>query len=191
MAIQSNYTFDELIANISAAISVIDEYRGIPVEVLDQKLNPETWSCTEVCKHLIQFNRLYLTEMENALNKLENKPAGEEPWSVRWFMRKLGNFIEPPYKFGVKTISPMLPVRVDLSAQETLNELEKTNNELLEILKTARSEKWNIDEIKGRNPVFKFRMSLTEFIVYIDAHQRRHFWQIEQILKRLPDLKEN
>lgn len=191
MAIQSNYTFDELKANISAAISVIDEYRGLPEEVLNQKLNPETWSCTEVCKHLIQFNRMYLDQIEKVLDKLESKPVGEEPFSVRWFMRKLGNFIEPPYKFGVKTISPMLPVRVDLSGPETLDELENTNKEILEILKTAREENWDIDKIKERNPVFKFKMSLNEFIVYLDAHQRRHFWQIEQILKRLPDLNEN
>lgn len=191
MAIQSNYTLDELKANISAAISVIDEYRGLPEEVLNQKLNPETWSCTEVCKHLIQFNRLYLDQIEKALDKLESKPVGEEPFSVRWFMRKLGNFIEPPYKFGVKTISPMLPVRVDLAAPKTLDELENSNKEILELLKSAREENWDIDKIKGRNPVFKFKMPLTEFIVYLDAHQRRHFWQIEQILKRLPDLNEN
>ena len=191
MAIQSSYTIDELKANISAAISVIDEYRGLPEEVLNQKLNPETWSCTEVCKHLIQFNRMYLDQIEKVLDKLESKPVGEEPFSVRWFMRKMGNFIEPPYKFGVKTISPMLPVRVDLSGPETLDELENTNKEILEILKTAREENWDIDKIKERNPVFKFKMSLTEFIVYMDAHQRRHFWQIEQILKRLPDLNEN
>jgi len=191
MAIQSNYTIDELKANISAAISVIDEYRGLPEEVLNQKLNPETWSCTEVCKHLIQFNRMYLDQIEKVLDKLEIKPVGEEPFSVRWFMRKMGNFIEPPYKFGVKTISPMLPVRVDLSGPETLDELENTNKEILEILKTAREENWDIDKIKERNPVFKFKMSLNEFIVYLDAHQRRHFWQIEQILKRLPDRNEN
>lgn len=187
MPIPKNITYTGLEEKISGALAVITEYRGIPAKTMELKLNPETWSCTEVCQHLVRFNRLYLREMNRAIKKTEPKPGSDGEFKLGWLTRKLGGIVEPPYKIGIKTITPMKPDNPDLSTADTLDKLEETNREVLHILEQAKEENWNLDKIKGRNPVFKIKMSLTEFIIYLDAHQRRHFWQIEQILMRLPE----
>lgn len=186
MPIPKTVTYTDLEEKISGALVVIDEYRGIPADTMELKLNPKTWSCTEVCQHLIQFNRLYLRGMNQAVEKSDPKPKSDGDFKTGWLTRKLGGLIEPPYKIGLKTIKPMYPAEIELSTADTLDRLGETEYEILQILDRAKRESWNLDKVKGRNPVFKFRMSLTEFIIYLDAHQRRHFWQIEQILKRLP-----
>ena len=186
MPIPKNITYSDLEEKINGALIIIDEYRGIPAETMEIKLNSKTWSCTEVCQHLIQFNRLYLRKMNRAIEQADSKPKSDNDFKTGWLTRKLGGMVEPPYKIGIKTLKPMYPSNLELSITDTLDALANTENEVLQILDRAKQEQWNLDKIKGRNPVFKFKMSLTEFIIYLDAHQRRHFWQIEQILKRLP-----
>lgn len=186
MAIQKSYTIDELASAISAAISVIDEYRELPPEILSAKLNSKTWSCLEICRHLVRFNDLYLDQMKEALGGGESLPEKTGKLYPRWHMRKLAGQLEPPYKIGLKTVSPLSPSKADFPDKKIFAELIRTENDVLKILKKAQENSWDLDRIKNRNPVFKlFKMSMTEFIIYLDAHQRRHFWQMEQILKRL------
>lgn len=168
------------------AIPIIEEYKKLPEDTVNLKLNPETWSCTEVCQHLIRFNEIYLDKVESIV---QNKQITEEKKEFKpgWIANKMISFIKPPYKIGIKTISPMFPSKINSTPAETFGQLIETEKRCMEILQEADKNSLNLDKMKGFNPVFKFiRMSVTEFILMLDAHQRRHFWQIEQILKRLP-----
>jgi len=69
MPIAKEFTIAQLIEKFEGAKTVVHEYGGLPNEVVNYKLNPSTWSCVEVCKHLIQFNTIYLDEIETALQK--------------------------------------------------------------------------------------------------------------------------
>jgi len=191
MSIDKKFTIDQLTEKFEGAKTVIHEYGSLPNEVVNYKLNPSTWSCVEVCKHLIQFNTIYLDEIENALQKPDKIPVIQNEKSVfspNWIVRKLAGYMEPPYKFGVKTIKPMAPEKIQLDPAETFHRLIESEDEFLTLLEKAENEKWNLDKVKGRHPVFKFlKMSLTDIFILTDAHQRRHFWQVEQILKRIPE----
>lgn len=187
MAIPKTINIDGLREKIEGAKTVINEYMGIPADIMNYKLNPETWSCTEVCQHLIKFNKLYMKEADQSLQKLDVAPAGNGPFSPRWVVRKMAGYFEPPYKIKINTLKPMYPSNPELSNTETITRLLETEEEMLGLINKAEQEKWNIDEIKSNHPIFKYlKMSITDVLILIDAHQRRHFWQIEQILKRIP-----
>ncbi|NBC25362.1 MAG: hypothetical protein GVY08_00735 [Bacteroidetes bacterium] len=190
MAIPQQLTINEFKEKFEGAKTVIHEYGTLDSDTVIFKLNPETWSCTEVCQHLIRFNELYLAQMKKGIEHHTVLPVSKrkQTFSPKWSVRKLAGYLEPPYKMAIKTIKPMYPSKVELSAADTFHRLIEIQDELIDLLQTAENEEWNIDEIKAPHPLIRFyEMSLTDFIVFIDAHQRRHFWQIEQILKRIPE----
>ena len=188
MAISKTVTIDTLSEKFEGAKTVIHEYGSLEHDRVIFKLNPETWSCVEVCQHLIRFYKMYRGQMDETLNKLSTIPVNGNSFSPKWSTRKIASFLEPPYRFGIKTIKPMFPSTVDLEPAETFHELINIQNNIIELLEQAEKERWNLDQIAAPHPIIKlFRMSFTDFIIVIDAHQRRHFWQIEQILKRIPN----
>ncbi|MGM0459103.1 MAG: DinB family protein [Bacteroidota bacterium] len=188
MSIPKNLTVQQLKDRFEGAKTVVHEYGGLSTDTVNFKLNPETWSCVEVCQHLIRFNDMYYNQMEKALNELTTVPVNGSSFSPGFVARKVAEYLEPPYKFGIKTIKPMFPSQVDLNPADTFNQLIQFQDKLIELLSRAEKEKWNLDRIKGNHPLIKFiKISYTDFFLFIDAHQRRHFWQIEQILKRLPE----
>lgn len=190
MAISKKITLNEFKDKFEGSKTVIHEYGSLDEETVNFKLNPETWSCTEVCQHLIRFNNIYLEQMRKAVQDYKVLPVSKskDAFTPKWIVRKLAGYLEPPYKLAIKTIKPMYPSNVELSAADTILQLIQIQDELLVMLDTAEKEQWNLDKIKGSHPLVKiFKMSLTDFLIFIDAHQRRHFWQIEQILKRIPE----
>ncbi len=187
MSDSSEYTYNDLKQMAGGAITVIEEYKKFPDDTMNLKLNPNTWSCTEVCEHLFQFNTIYMDAIEQILNNSKHNTKGEGPFKPGWLSKKMIRFMKPPYKIGVKTLSPLKPEVNDQPASETFDKLIHTQERLIEFVNTAEEHSVNLDKLKGFHPVFKvFRMSITEYLLLLDAHQRRHFWQIEQILKRLP-----
>lgn len=188
MSIPKKITLSDLMDKFEGAKSVIHEYDNLNKDTVTFKLNPETWNCVEICQHLIQFNDMYLQEMDIGLKKMKTIPVNGNSFSPAWTARKLAGYFEPPYKFGIKTIKPMYPSNMDMDPAETFIRLIAYQDEIINRLKKAEEEHWNLDKIKGRHPLLKFfKMSFTDFLIMIDAHQRRHFWQFEQILKRMPE----
>ncbi|MEX0660814.1 MAG: hypothetical protein WD381_02315 [Balneolaceae bacterium] len=190
MSIKKNYNFDELKEPFEGAKTIINEYGTLTEDTVNFKLNPETWSCTEVCQHLIRFNEMYFSEIDQAIEKQKTIPVSKNgsSFSPKWTVRKLAGYLEPPYKFGIKTLRPMYPANVKLSAENTFIRLIEINEEIITLLNKAEKEQWNLNKIKGKHPLLKiYRMSLMDYLIFIDAHQRRHFWQIEQILARIPE----
>lgn len=187
MSIPKKFTINDLIDKFEGAKTVVHEYGNLNKDTITYELNPETWNCVEICQHLIRFNTMYLREMDLGLEKLKAIPENGNSFSPTWAARKLAGYFEPPYKFGIKTIRPMLPSKTDMEPAETLMRLIGYQDEIINRLEKAEKEHWNLDKIKGRHPLLTFiRMSYTDFLILIDAHQRRHFWQFEQILKRMP-----
>lgn len=190
MAIPKYITINEFTEKFEGAKTVIHEYGSLDEDTVNFKLNSKTWSCTEVCQHLIRFNDIYLKQMEKGVKGSNILPVNKtkNSFTPKWTVRKLAGYLEPPYKLAIKTIKPMYPSKTELNAADTFFRLIEIQDEVIAILQTARKEQWDLDKIKNRHPLLKvFKMSITDFLVFIDAHQRRHFWQIEQILKRIPE----
>jgi len=188
MSIPKTVSTDTLSEKFEGAKTVINEYGSLDTDTVIFKLNPDTWNCVEVCQHLIRFNKLYLGQIDEALDEMSPIPVNGDTHSPGWLSRRFASFLEPPYKFGVKTIKPMFPSMVDLDPAETFHALIAIQDHTIDLLKRAKNEHWDLDKIEAPHPLIKLlTLSFTDFLIVMDAHQRRHFWQIEQILKRMPD----
>jgi len=180
-----NYTYKDLRAEINHAISTMESYHNIPADTFRLKLNHSTWNCAEICQHLVQFNRVYIKHMQEAVQKKKPADTGTGPFQPRSVFRQFVKWMEPPYKMKIKTISPMYPGRSDTTPENVVEVLITTNKQLLELIKHAENGKWNLRKITGSNPLLKFiPMTLIEMLAMLLAHQRRHFWQIDQLLDK-------
>src|SRR6056297_1435211 len=181
-----SYTYKDIRSEINQAISTLESYQNIPLDTFRLKLNKKTWNCAEVCKHLIQFNQIYIRQMQQIVSEMPNPVTGAEPFQPGWLYRQFITLLEPPYRLKIKTIAPMYPSKNDTTPANVVETLIETELQLLKLADHAEKGNWDLAKISGKNPLLTFApMNLVEFLAVLLAHQRRHFWQIKQILDKL------
>ncbi len=185
MSTDYSYTITDLENLFENAQDKIDTYRSVSDETVMKRIKDGSWSILEICDHLVVFGNLYLKEMDKAITKSNPVPQQEGPFRPRWHFRKMASLFEPPYKMKMKTLPALQPSNTE-NLSETFDGLSDIQANILYILEQAGASRWNLKKIKGKNPVYRFlSMNLIEYMVMIDVHQRRHFWQIEQLLSIL------
>jgi len=178
-----NFTLSELTEMYQNASRQISIYRDTSVKQFLFKPGPGSWSAHDVCRHLIVFGNNYLKQMDKAITKTKPLPQSKGPFRPRWHFRYMANFFEPPARMKVKTLPLFQPGNFE-EVSRTLDELSAIQANVLNMLDEAKPEQWDLHKIKGKNPAFRFlSMSLIEFLVIMEVHQRRHFWQIEENFK--------
>jgi hypothetical protein len=132
-----------------------------------------------------------LREIDNALEENEPVTTNRDQFKPRLLMRQFIRMLNPPYKIKMKTVSPMYPDELHSeNPEKQIGRLAETNQSLVEKIGEWKTKNLDLDHIKGKNPVIKWiSMTLTDFILVLEAHQRRHFWQIEQTLLKLSGQK--
>lgn len=181
-----SFTYKDLHSALHKAVQKIQSYDGIPDDLFILKPKPSAWSADEVCRHLVRFNSLYIKQIDHAVQQLEKKPEAVGAFKTGFVQNLFIKFMEPPYKIKMNTLAPMHPAEFSLQPQEVRSQLARTNQELQGRILQYQASNLDLCRVKGRNPILKFLpMSVLDFILYLDAHQRRHFWQIEQTLKTL------
>jgi len=181
------YTYQELKSLFEESIKKAREFESVPDDLLATKPDASSWSVTEIFQHIVNFNRIYLRFIDRAIRKSKTLPTTKKnSFSPRFAAGYLVRIMLPPYKMKIPTISPMKPDNSDLEEiKNSLQELIKSNREILKHLDEAEEKNLDLNRIKGKNTVFKISMTVVEFLLVFDAHQRRHFWQAEQTLQKL------
>jgi hypothetical protein len=181
------YTIRELAELFESSQNKISTFRDLPSDIMITRPDNGSWSITEICDHLVVFGKLYLKEIDKAITIANPVPQREGPFKPRWHIRRLASMFEPPYRMKMKTLPVFQPSKSE-NLSETLDGLSDIQANVHHILDQAGASRWNLKKIKGKNPAFRFlSMSLIEYFVMMDVHQRRHFWQIEQTLNRIRD----
>lgn len=185
------FTYNQLSALINNDLHRIEKFREIPDDLITLKPDPTTWSASETLQHIFKFNQLYLEQMDSATESNKLIRAQEELFKPRFIYRRFIRFLEPPYKIKIKTFAPMYPDNSEIEKiSQPVENLIQINRNLLERIEAYHEKQLDLDRIRGRNPILQWvRMSLSEFILVLEAHQRRHFWQIEQTLLKLSGKK--
>lgn len=145
------------------------------------RLKPESWSVAECLDHLTQTTRAFLPAITDAiaeapkLTKNRRLRTGILP-SV--FIRNLN----PPYRIRFKVLRQLAPQNLD-SETAWMSFVESQSRLLQTLLSTAGLA---IDKVRIKSPVYA-RISYNTYGAFrmLAAHQSRHIWQIEQILKAL------
>jgi hypothetical protein len=139
------------------------------------------WSVAQCFDHLTQTTNAFLPVIADAiaraprLNKNRELKIGT---LTQLFIRNL----EPPYRLRFTVLESLVPQRDDF--QSAWAAFENSQAELEKIIESARG--FAIDKMKIKSPVYA-RLSYNVYgaLRMLTAHQRRHLWQIEQILKAL------
>lgn len=181
------YSYDEMSDLIQKDLKRIHNFYEIPEDLISLKPEPNSWSACEIIQHISKFNGLYMDEVDKAIESREHIKANSQQFKPRFIYRQFIRFMEPPYKIKMKTIAPMYPNNAgEINPEKPINELKESNIEINKRIETFREQQLDLNKLKGNNPVLQWMsMSLAEFILVLEAHQRRHFWQIEQTLLKL------
>ena len=188
----SGYTYNYLIeafedAKATASSLIFDSDK----QTLKQKSDEASWSMIEILNHLVQAGNEYLSQINTALDKNEDKLSkGTEPFSpsfmFRWFIKQ----VSPENTRKLPTVPSFEPKELsELDIDQTLSDFIKLQDSYIHILKRAKLEGLDLDHIHARNPILKFvPMSLTACFGVTEAHQRRHFEQMRKLRSNFVDV---
>jgi hypothetical protein len=148
---------------------------------LETRLEATSWSVVECLDHLTQTANAFAPAIASAVAaapRLTTNRALRTGTLTRLFIRNL----EPPYRLRFKVLTPLIPLRRDCDS--AWSAFEESQIELTKTIQSAAG--LAIDQVRVESPVYaRFRYNVYGALCMLSAHERRHLWQMEQILKAL------
>jgi hypothetical protein len=145
------------------------------------RLEPDSWSVAECFDHLAQTTGAFLPAISDAMataSSLSTNRTLRTGILARLFILNL----EPPYGLRFKVLPQLKPKRQDFDA--AWSSFLETQSQLLEALGSAAG--LAIDKVRIESPVYaRIRYNVYEAFRMLAAHERRHLWQVKQILESL------
>ena len=144
-------------------------------------LEPGSWCVAECLDHLTQTTRSFLPAISDAIAeapKLTTNRRLRTGILPSLFIRNLN----PPYRIRFKVLPQLTPQNAD--SENAWTAFVESQSQLLEAVLSAAG--LAIDKVRIKSPVYA-RISYNIYGAFrmLAAHQSRHLWQIEQILKAL------
>jgi hypothetical protein len=142
-------------------------------------LESESWSVAQCLDHLTQTTNAFIPALSSGIARaprLTTDRALRTGALTRLFILNL----EPPYRLRLKVLAPLVPRRRDFNAAWA--GFEESQAQLARTIQSASG--LAIDRVRVESPVYaRFSYSVYGALRMLTAHQRRHLWQMEQILK--------
>lgn len=152
---------------------------------LNASLEPASWSVAQCLDHLARTTNAFLPAISAAIAlapRLTSNRALKTGSLTRLFVRNL----EPPYRVRFKVLAPLVPG--DRSFDSAWIAFEHSQAELMETIQSAVG--LAVDQVRVKSPVYgRFSYNVYGALRMLAAHERRHLWQIQQILKALDDAR--
>jgi hypothetical protein len=148
---------------------------------LSARREPGSWSAAECFDHLAQTTGAFLPGIADAVASAPNLATNRALRTgtlAQLFVRNL----EPPYRFRLKVLAQLAPRRQDFAA--AWDSFMESQTQLSATIRSAAG--LAIDKVKVKSPVYA-RISYNVYGAFriLAAHERRHLWQAEQILRSL------
>jgi hypothetical protein len=175
-------TFPELLAALdacSAQASRIAE--PLSEEQFRWQPSPKAWSVGHCIVHLAEANRVYLEAMRPAAaNGKPRRDGGntlEPGFAGRWFVREM----EPPPKRRMPAPSKIVP-RLSRLKADVVAEFLTSQSAVRDF--AVACETLDVNHTRFVNPFIGIiRFSLATGLLVIPAHERRHLWQAENVVR--------
>ena len=142
---------------------------------------PEKWSVAQCLDHLSVTARRYAESIEPVVEEARrNGVTGDGP-PRRGLLGKLFiRILEPPVKFRAKAPQPFTP-RSEISKVDVLDEYDASHRALRALIE--KSDGLDLGQVRLASPAASWmKLRLGECYAILTAHERRHLWQVEQIL---------
>ena len=139
------------------------------------------WAVGHCVAHLSRTASEWAPRIAQAL---ADAPAGSPPYRPSLTGRLLAWFLEPPYRMKFKAVPILTPRDRKLAAGELLAEFMKSQREIERLLRQAEGKA--IDRVVLPSPVdARLKYDLYSTFRIIAAHERRHLWQAERIIREV------
>jgi len=142
------------------------------------------WSVAQCLEHLAQSTALYVPALQTAVSKARTYAAAprkpiQPGWLAQLFIREL----EPPAKRKIKAQKKVTPA-AQLNSSEVLRSFIAAHDQVRSLIAEARE--LDLNRIRFRNPFLRiFPWTVGAGLIIIGAHDRRHLWQAQQVLKTM------
>ncbi|MCU0228930.1 MAG: DinB family protein [Bryobacterales bacterium] len=155
---------------------------GLTQEQLLWRPAPASWSIAECVQHLNFTLAIYRSPMRLAFEReRQNAPLAPAAFRVGFLASKFLSILEPPYRVKVKAPTSVLP-SASLEPKRVIEEFVRTREEYLAFGRDAA--RVDMSSIRFKNPAIPvWKISLTEGLLIMLAHDRRHLWQAENVRK--------
>ncbi len=168
----------------------IDTLKKLLQDIDTQLLNavpaPKKWSIGEIVDHLIITGGRYADVLELKLNENpDTLKKGSGPYKHPFLMQKFIGIVSPDYQRNIPTIKPFEPHdHKNFDKASLLTQFETLNTRYLKLIDLADEHQLDLAAIKVGNPIYPiWKMPVSGCLALNEAHQRRHFGQIERILE--------
>jgi hypothetical protein len=152
-----------------------------PHEILAVRPQSDRWSAAECFDHLARTTEAFLPPINQAITA-GPRLAGNRRLRAGAVASLLIRSLEPPYRLKHKVLAQLAPQHREFPP--AWNAFLNSQAHLLRAVRSATG--LAIDEVKIQSPVCA-RLSYNAYgaLGILAAHQRRHLWQAEQVLKAL------
>jgi len=156
----------------------------IPDTLIQQKPAGSSWSIGACIGHINVTGEKYLEHLSEAYEKAEfTEIEGSGSFAPRVLPFLFISLMQPPAKWKIKAPSIFKPGS-NLKKKQLLEDFNQLQDQLLSLLE--KSKKLDLSRIKLSSPLIPlFRINASECFAILIAHQNRHLWQAEKILKEL------
>lgn len=154
---------------------------GITASQFNWTPDPRRWSIGQCVEHLNITGELQLEALKDPVEQLrKDNLTTTRPFKIRFLARKFLKSLEPPVKQrfrSPKVYKPGLP----LSWERELERFLKLQDDCIALLNGA--DGLDLTAIKVASPAARWlRFPAAVWLASIPAHERRHLWQIRQLM---------
>jgi hypothetical protein len=150
---------------------------------LTSSVESASWSVAQCLDHLAQTTNAFIPAISSAIARaprLTTNRALRTGALTRVFIRNL----QPPYRRRFKVPAPLVPRQHEINS--AWDAFEKSQAQLAKTIRSAAG--LAIDQVRVESPVYaRFSYNVYGALRMLTAHEFRHLWQIEQVLKQLDD----
>jgi hypothetical protein len=148
---------------------------------LTTSLEANSWSVAQCLDHLAQTTNVFLPVIAAAMGRAPRLGSNRRLRTGALTQMLIRN-LEPPYRLRFKALKAIVPQHHDFASAS--NAFDESQLRLVETIQSAVG--LALDEVRIESPVYA-RVSYNVYgaLRILAAHQRRHLWQIEQVLQAL------
>lgn len=168
--------YGETLANAEDMLSRLSQ------EQFNWRQTPGHWSVGQCLDHLVTSNRMYAAKISKVVEEGRSKSVlGEGPFRYGWLGRYLVRITEPPVQFKIKAPKRFQPNLPQYELAPTLAAYRDSNRAMVELVRQARGLDWKKLRV-GSPATDLLKMPLGIAFALCVAHERRHLYQVKQIL---------
>lgn len=174
------------LATLAEQVQIVTHYAehlvaGRSKAELNLRLEPNSWSVAQCLDHLARTTRAFLPAISDSIAtapKLLTVRPLRTGLLASLFIRNL----EPPYRIRIKVLPQLTPQHEDFDL--AWSGFVESQSQLADAIFSAAG--LAIDTVKIKSPVYA-RVTYNVYGAFrmLMAHERRHLWQVEQILGAL------